>query len=83
MTPPKLNTDPVEVKENVLLSCEVVVCTDVTVEETAVTVFTVPCPEILLPDDVGAAVDAIGEGAHTVEGGVWPFIELARGVCLA
>lgn len=38
------HTDPVEVKENVLLSCEVVVCTDVTVEETAVTVFTVPCP---------------------------------------
>lgn len=37
-------------------------------------------PEILLPDDVGAAVDAIGEGAHTEEGGVWPFIELARGV---
>lgn len=83
VTPLKLNTDPVEGNENVLLSCEVVACTDVTVEETAVTVFTVPCPEILLPDDVGAAVDATGEGAHTEEGGVWPFIELVRGVCLA
>lgn len=37
-------------------------------------------PEILLPDNVGPAVDAIGEGAHTEEGGVWPFIELVRGV---
>lgn len=37
-------------------------------------------PEILLPADVGAAVDAIGEGAHTEEGGVWPFIEPDRGV---
>lgn len=83
VTPPKLNTDPTEENEKVLLSCEVVACTDVTVEETAVTVFAVPCPEILLPDDVGAAVDAMGEGAHTEEGGVWPFIEPARGVCLA
>lgn len=83
VTPLKLNTDPAEENENVLLSCEVVACTDVTVEETAVTVFTVPCPEILLPDVVGAAVDARAEGAHTEEGGAWPFIELVRGVCLA
>lgn len=83
VTPPKLNTDPAEENKDVLLSCEVVACTEVTVEETAVTVFTVPCPEILLPDDAGAAVDATGEGAHTEEGGVWLFIELVRGVCLA
>lgn len=37
-------------------------------------------PEILLPDDVGPAVDAIGQGAHTDEGGVCPLIELVRGV---
>lgn len=46
--PPKRNlnvhTDPAEENKDVLLSCEVVACTDVTVEEAAVTVFTVPCP---------------------------------------
>lgn len=84
VTTPKLNPDPTEENENALLSCAVVACTDVTVEEvTAVTVFTVPCPEILLPDDVGPAVDAIGQGAHTEEGGVCPLSELVRGVCLA
>lgn len=37
-------------------------------------------PEILLPDDVGPAVDAMGQGAHTEEGGVCPLSELVRGV---
>lgn len=40
----KLHTDPTEENENALLSCAVVAGTDVTVEVTAVTVFTVPCP---------------------------------------
>lgn len=84
VTTPKLNPDPTEEKEKALLSCAVVACTDVTVEEaTAVTVFTVPCPEILLLEDVGPAVDAVGQGAHTEEGGVCPLSELVRGVCLA
>lgn len=83
VTTPKLNPDPTEENENALLSCAVVAGTDVTVEVTAVTVFTVPCPEILLLDDVGPGVDAIGQGADTEEGRVCPFSELARGVCLA
>lgn len=37
-------------------------------------------PEILLLDDVGPGVDAIGQGADTEEGRVCPFSELARGV---
>lgn len=37
-------------------------------------------PGILLPDVVGAAVDATGQGAHTEEGGVCPFSEPVRGV---
>lgn len=37
-------------------------------------------PEILLLEDAGPAVDAIGQGAHTEEGGVCPLSELDRGV---
>ena len=37
-------------------------------------------PEVLLPDDVGPAVDVTGQGAHTEEGGVCPLSELVRGV---
>lgn len=83
VTLPKVNPDPTEENENALLSCAVVAGTDVTVEVTAVTVFTVPCPGSLLPDDVGPDVDTIGVGAHTEEGGACPFSELVRGVCLA
>lgn len=76
VTTPKLNPDPTEENEKALLGCADVAGTDATVEVTAVTVFAVPCPEILLPDDVGPGVDATGQDADTEEGGACPLSEL-------